>query len=111
MLIEKGYAVYATEGTAKFLGENGIEVPVLYWPDEQREPNVMDYLRHGKVDLVINIPKNHTRRELDNGYTIRRAAVDYNIPLITNSRLASAYIYAFCRVAPADIAVKSWDEY
>ncbi len=111
MLMEKGYAIYSTEGTAKFLKENGLEVNVLYWPDENREPNVMEYLRDGKIDLVINIPKNHTRRELDNGYKIRRAAVDYNIPLITNARLASAYIYAICRVAPADIAIKSWDEY
>ena len=111
MLMEKGYAIYSTEGTAKFLKENGLDVNVLYWPDENREPNVMEYLRDGKIDLVINIPKNHTRRELDNGYKIRRAAVDYNIPLITNARLASAYIYAICRVAPADIAIKSWDEY
>ena len=111
MLLDKGYTVYATEGTAKFLADNGISVPVLYWPDERRTPNVMEYLRSGRVDLVINIPKNHTRRELDNGYRIRRTAVDHNIPLITNARLASAYIYAFCRVAPSDIAIKSWDEY
>lgn len=91
MLQEKGYAIYATEGTAKFFEENGIEVTVLYWPDEDKKPNVMEFLRERKVDLVINIPKNHTKRELDNGYKIRRAAVDYNIPLITNARLAECF--------------------
>lgn len=111
MLIEKGYSIFATAGTAKFFAENGIEVTVLYWPDEAKEPNIMDYLRNKKIDMVINIPKNHTKRELDNGYKIRRAAVDYNIPLITNSRLASAFIYAFCKVNKADIAIKAWDEY
>ncbi|MDR1274396.1 MAG: carbamoyl-phosphate synthase (glutamine-hydrolyzing) large subunit [Odoribacteraceae bacterium] len=111
MLLEKGYTIYATGGTSKFLEENGLHVATLYWPDEAREPNVMQYLRDRKVDLVINIPKDHTKRELDNGYKIRRAAVDYNIPLITNARLASAFIYAICKVDPADIAIKSWDEY
>ncbi|KIO45223.1 MULTISPECIES: carbamoyl-phosphate synthase (glutamine-hydrolyzing) large subunit [Sanguibacteroides] len=111
MLREKGYAIYATEGTAKFFEENGIEVTVLYWPDEDKKPNVMEFLRERKVDLVINIPKNHTKRELDNGYKIRRAAVDYNIPLITNARLASAFIYAVCKVGAGEIVIKSWDEY
>ena len=111
MLQEKGYAIYATEGTAKFFEENGIEVTVLYWPDEDKKPNVMEFLRERKVDLVINIPKNHTKRELDNGYKIRRAAVDYNIPLITNARLASAFIYAVCKVGAGEIVIKSWDEY
>jgi carbamoyl-phosphate synthase large subunit len=111
MLLEKGYTIYATGGTSKFLEENGLHVATLYWPDEAREPNVMQYLRDREVDLVINIPKDHTKRELDNGYKIRRAAVDYNIPLITNARLASAFIYAICKVNPADIAIKSWDEY
>jgi carbamoyl-phosphate synthase large subunit len=111
MLIEKGYKVFATGGTSRFLEQNGILVDTLYWPDEAREPNVMQYLRERRVDLVINIPKDHTPRELDNGYKIRRAAVDYNIPLITNARLASAFIYAICKVDPAEIAIKSWDEY
>ena len=108
MLIEKGYS---TAGTAKFFKENGIDTQILYWPDEDKEPNIMEYLHDRKIDLVINIPKNHTKRELDNGYKIRRAAVDYNIPLITNARLASAFIYAICKVDPTEIAIKSLDEY
>lgn len=111
MLIEKGYSIFATAGTAKFFEENGIEVTVLHWPDEEKEPNIMDYMKNKKIDMVINIPKNHTKRELDNGYKIRRAAVDYNIPLITNARLASAFIYAICKVDKKEIAIKSWDEY
>ncbi len=111
MLIEKGYNIYSTAGTAKFFKENGIDTQILYWPDEDKEPNIMEYLHDRKIDMVINIPKNHTKRELDNGYKIRRAAVDYNIPLITNARLASAFIYAICKVDPTEIAIKSWDEY
>lgn len=111
MLIEKGYSIFATAGTAKFFEENDIEVTVLHWPDEEKEPNIMDYMKNKKIDMVINIPKNHTKRELDNGYKIRRAAVDYNIPLITNARLASAFIYAICKVDKKEIAIKSWDEY
>ena len=111
LLIEKGFTIYSTEGTAKFFKENNIDVNILYWPDEDKEPNIMEYLHDRKIDLVINIPKNHTKRELDNGYKIRRAAVDYNIPLITNARLASAFIYAICKVNPDEIAIKSWDEY
>ncbi len=111
MLIEKGFTIYSTEGTAKFFEENNIDVNILYWPDEDKEPNIMEYLHDRKIDLVINIPKNHSKRELDNGYKIRRAAVDYNIPLITNARLASAFIYAICKVNPDEIAIKSWDEY
>ena len=111
MLIDKGFQIFATAGTAKFLGDNGLNVNILYWPDEQKEPNIMEYLRNKKIDMVINIPKNYTKRELDNGYKIRRAAVDYNIPLITNARLASAFIYAICKVEKADIAIKAWDEY
>lgn len=111
MLIEKGYNIYSTAGTAKFFKENVIDTQILYWPDEDKEPNIMEYLHDRKIDLVINIPKNHTKRELDNGYKIRRAAVDYNIPLITNARLASAFIYAICKVDPTEIAIKSWDEY
>ncbi len=111
MLLEKGYNVYATEGSAKFFEDHDVHVKTLYWPDENREPNIADYLRNKKLDLVINIPKNHTQRELDNGYKIRRAAVDFNIPLITNARLAGAFIYAICKLEKSDIAIKSWDEY
>lgn len=111
LLIEKGFQIYATAGTAKFFAENGLDVTTLYWPDEAREPNILDYLRNKKIDMVINIPKNLTKRELDNGYKIRRAAVDYNIPLLTNARLASAFIYSICKVNREDIAIKSWDEY
>lgn len=111
MLIKKGYCIFATSGTARFLREHGMEVTELHWPDEEQQPNVMEYLQQKKIDLVVNIPKNHTRRELDNGYRIRRAAVDYNIPLITNARLASAFIYAICKVGKEDLAIKAWDEY
>ncbi|GHV67131.1 carbamoyl-phosphate synthase (glutamine-hydrolyzing) [Bacteroidia bacterium] len=111
LLMEKGYTIFATEGTANFFKDNGISVEILHWPDEEKEPNIMDYLKNRKIDLVINIPKNLTKRELDNGYKIRRAAVDYNIPLLTNARLASAFIYAICKIEKSDIAIKSWDEY
>lgn len=111
MLQEKGYTLYATGGTARFYLENGLDVTTLYWPDEEKQPNVMQYIREKKIDLVVNIPKNHTKRELDNGYKIRRGAVDFNIPLITNARLASAFIYAICKVDPSEMAIKSWDEY
>ncbi len=111
MLVEKGYQIFATAGTAKFFADNDIDTKILYWPDEAKDPNIMEYLRNKKIDMVINIPKNYTERELDNGYKIRRAAVDYNIPLITNARLASAFIYAICKVDKDEIAIKSWDEY
>ena len=111
LLKEKGYHIFATAGTARFFEENGMEVTILHWPDEEKEPNIMDYLRNKKIDMVINIPKNLTKRALDNGYKIRRAAVDYNIPLLTNARLASAFIYAICKVDRKEIAIKSWDEY
>ncbi|MFV0378424.1 MAG: carbamoyl-phosphate synthase (glutamine-hydrolyzing) large subunit [Mangrovibacterium sp.] len=112
MLAERGYNIYATEGTHRFLRENNIESTMLHWPDEEdRQPNTIDYLRDKKIDLVINIPKNYTKRELSNGYKIRRASIDYNIPLITNARVASAFIYAICKYQMEDIAIKSWDEY
>ncbi len=112
MLRERGYVLHATEGTHRFLSDNGVENQLLHWPDEQdRHPNTLDYLRTGKIDLVINIPKNFTRRELRNGYQIRRMAVDFNIPLITNARLASAFIYAICKYEPEDLSVKEWGEY
>ncbi|MFO8000768.1 MAG: carbamoyl-phosphate synthase (glutamine-hydrolyzing) large subunit [Marinilabilia sp.] len=112
MLIEKGYNIYATAGTHKFLKENGIESTWLHWPDEpDQKPNTLDYIRDKKIDLVVNIPKNLSKGELRNGYKIRRNAIDFNIPLITNARLASAFIYAFCKMEISDISIKSWNEY
>jgi len=111
MLTEKDYQLYATHGTHEFLKLNGIDSIDLAWPDEDKKPNVMDYLREKVIDLVINIPKDLSSHELSNDYSIRRGAVDYNIPLITNARLASAFIYAFCKMDMEDISIKSWDEY
>ena len=111
MLIDKGYNLYATHGTHDFLKLNGIDSIDLSWPDEDSKPNVVDHMAGGQIDLVINIPKNLTSHELSNDYTIRRSAVDYNIPLITNARLASAFIYAFCKIDLEDISIKSWGEY
>jgi carbamoyl-phosphate synthase large subunit len=111
MLIEKGYNLFATHGTHEFLKLNGLESIDLAWPDEDSKPNVLDHLSSGQIDLVINIPKNLTSHELSNDYTIRRSAVDYNIPLITNARLASAFIYAICKMELEDISIKSWSEY
>ncbi len=111
LLAEKGYNLFATRGTADFLRLNGIEATVLAWPDEDKKPNTLDYLRSKMIDLVINIPKDLSKTELSNDYLIRRSAVDFNIPLITNARLASAFIIAFCQINPEDMAVKSWDEY
>lgn len=110
-LIEHNFNVFATGGTHKFLQENGVNSTLLYWPDEDKQPNTIDYIREKKLDLVINIPKNLSQGELNNGYFIRRGAIDFNIPLITNSRLASAFIYAICDLKIDDIAIKSWDEY
>ncbi|MDY0075907.1 MAG: carbamoyl-phosphate synthase (glutamine-hydrolyzing) large subunit [Bacteroidales bacterium] len=111
MLAERGFKLYATPGSAKFLSDNDIESKILYWPDEESQPNTREYLRERKIDLVINIPKNFSKSELYNDYTIRRLAVDFNIPLITNARLASAFIQAICRIKPEDIAIRAWDEY
>ncbi|MBC8315150.1 MAG: carbamoyl-phosphate synthase (glutamine-hydrolyzing) large subunit [Bacteroidetes bacterium] len=110
MLVEKGFYLYATRGSAIFLQENDIPATILHWPDENKQPNTLDYLRERKIDLVINIPKNLSKTELDNDYSIRRAAVDFNIPLITNARLASAFIYGICKLDEG-IMIKSWDEY
>ena len=107
----KGYVLFATGGTHRFLEENGVPSTLVYWPSENKEPQAMELLRHKKIDLVVNIPKNLTARELDNGYKIRRAAIDFNIPLITNARLASAFITAFCTMGLDDIGIKSWEEY
>ncbi len=111
MLVLNGYKLYATRGTQQFLADNEVEATMLHWPDEAQSPNTLDYLREKKIDLVINIPKNLSSGELQNDYTIRRSAIDYNIPLITNSRLASAFIHAFCKVDMEDISIKAWDEY
>lgn len=112
ILDDYGYKIYATSGTAHFLEENGVKVhEVLHWPDSDEKPNVIDYMRGGKIDLAINIPKNNTARELQNGYLIRRTAVDFNIPLITNARQASAFIYAFCKIGVDGLAIKRIDEY
>jgi carbamoyl-phosphate synthase large subunit len=111
MLIEKGYSLFATHGTHEFLRLNGIDSIDLAWPDEDRKPNVMEYLKAKEIDLVVNIPKDLSSHELSNDYSIRRGAVDYNIPLLTNARLASAFIYAICKMKMEDISIKSWDEY
>ncbi len=111
LLTEKGYNLFATRGTAQFLEMNGIPCTMLHWPDEDKKPNTLDYLRNKIIDLVINIPKDLTKTELSNDYLIRRSAVDFNIPLITNARLASAFLMAICKLPLEDIAIKSWDEY
>ena len=112
LLETKGYTIYATQGTARFLNDNGIQATPVCWPDEDGgELNIIEMFSRHAFDLVINIPKNHTRRELTNGYKIRRAAIDHNIPLITNARLASAFIRAICNLSEKDILIKSWQEY
>jgi len=113
MLRAKGYPIYATEGTQKFLVNNQIEATTVSWPDEQesKHKDIMKLIANHEVDLVINIPKDHTKRELTNGYKIRRSAIDHNIPLLTNARLASAFIRTFCHQSIADIQIKSWGEY
>lgn len=111
MLQKKGYKLYATGGSSHFLTENGVENTRVYWPSEEGQPQALDMLHRKKIDMVVNIPKNLTAGELDNGYKIRRAAIDLNVPLITNARLASAFINAFCTMTVDDIAIKSWAEY
>ena len=112
MLAEHGYEIYATDGTSRFLTENGIQNTHVYWPsDEGKKPQALDLLHEHKIDMVVNVPKNLTVHELSNGYKIRRAAIDLNVPLITNSRLASAFINAFCTIDINDIDIKAWDEY
>ena len=110
-LADAGYAIYATEGTSKFLAENGVKSTVVSWPDEDGENKVMDMIAEHKFDLIINVPKNQTKRELTNGYRIRRGAIDHNIPLMTNVRLAKAFVEAFCSMKLEDIKIKSWQEY
>ena len=133
LLVANGYKVYATEGTARFLLENHVETTPVSWPDEEplvklgelayltkiaQERDygkevvpVMQLIANHDIDLIVNVPKNHTKRELTNGYKIRRAAIDHNIPLMTNVRLAKAFIEAFCSLKEEDIPIKSWQEY
>ena len=110
-LKEHGYELYATGGTSRYLTENGVENNLVYWPSEEGTPQALTMLHNREIDMVVNIPKDLTVSELSNGYKIRRAAVDLNIPLITNSRLASAFIQAFCHIDMDDLSIKSWSEY
>ena len=107
----KGYNIFATGGSSKFLTENGVENTRVYWPSEEGQPQALEMLHKKEIDMVVNIPRDLTPTELENGYKIRRAAVDLNIPLVTNARLASAFINAFCSMSIDDIAIKSWEEY
>ncbi len=110
-LAEKGFTIYATEGTSQFLNENGIRATAVAWPDEEKNENVLQMIAAHKFDLIINVPKNNTKRELTNGYRIRRSAIDHNIPLMTNVRLAKAFVEAFCTLDENDLQIKSWQEY
>lgn len=111
LLQKKGYKLYATGGSSRFLTENGVKNTLVYWPSEEGTPKALDLLHQRNIDMVVNIPKNLTSGELTNGYKIRRASIDLNIPLITNARLASAFINAFCTMTVDDLAIKSWSEY
>lgn len=111
MLQEHGYQIYATGGTSRYLTENGIANTLVYWPSEEGQPQALDMLHNKQIDMVVNVPKNLSTGELTNGYKIRRAAIDLNIPLITNARLASAFIYAFCTTKLDDLEIKSWQKY
>ena len=110
-LFQNGYELFATGGTYKYLTEQGIECKEVFWPSEEKQPQALDMLRNKEIDMVVNIPKNHSVSELSNGYKIRRAAIDLNVPLLTNSRLASAFIHAFCTMSLDDINIRSWQEY
>ena len=112
MLKERGFTIFATGGTYNFFKEHGVQTELVFWPDEDdKQPNTLNLIRNRKIEMVINIPKDHTTRELSNGYNIRRNAIDFNIPLITNARVASAFIYAFCKLELDDISIKAWNEY
>ena len=112
MLHANGHTLFATPGTCRYLNENGVPALSARMPDGEGDgPDTLELIRSHQVDLVVNIPKNFTHVELSNGYRIRRAAIDFNVPLITNSRLATAYIRAFCRLSPNELPVKAWDEY
>lgn len=111
MLHQKGYELYATGGSQKFLADNGIPATQVFWPNEDQRPSALEMIQNKQIDLVVNIPKDFTTNELDNGYKIRRASIDYNVPLLTNSRLASAFIQAFCKMNVDEIEIKAWNEY
>lgn len=111
ILEELGFKFYATKGTAGFMKANGIKADVLYWPLEDKEPNALSYIADGKIDLVINIPKNIEKEELDNDYLIRRKSVDFGVPLITNLQFAKRFVEAIYKISLEDLKVKSWDEY
>lgn len=111
LLHQKGYELYATGGSQKFLEDNGVPATRVFWPNENQHPNALEMIQEKQIDLVVNIPKNFTTSELDNGYKIRRAAIDFNVTLLTNSRLASAFIQAFCKKEIDDIEIKAWNEY
>jgi carbamoyl-phosphate synthase large subunit len=112
MLKERGFTIYATGGTHNFFHEHGVETEQVFWPDEvDKHPNTLDLIKKRKIEMVINIPKDHTTREISNGYRIRRNAIDFNIPLITNARVASAFIYAICKLDLDNISIKAWNEY
>jgi carbamoyl-phosphate synthase large subunit len=111
-LMKHGYEIYATGGTSRYLTEQGIPNTLVHWPsDADQTPQALDLLHQHEIDLVVNIPKDLSAGELTNGYKIRRTAVDLNIPLLTNSRLAAAFITAFCTIKPDQLAIKSWEEY
>ncbi|GAA4376149.1 carbamoyl-phosphate synthase (glutamine-hydrolyzing) large subunit [Hymenobacter koreensis] len=111
LLVQSGYSIYATQGTHRFFAENNVPSSLVFWPDDHQEPNVLTYLKEKKIDLVINIPKNLSKGELDNDYKIRRTAVDFGVGLLTNARLAKAFIQAFCTLEMKDLKIKSWNEY
>ena len=118
LLSGHGYEIYATAGTYRYLTENGVPATRVLWPSECEDKELAGKFKHAlkmlqdkEIDLVVNIPKNYTAQEMDNGYKIRRAAIDFNIPLITNARLATAFIRAFCAMDIDDISIKSWDQY
>ncbi len=112
MLKDRGFTIYSTSGTHKYFLENGVETEEVFWPDEEdKSPNTLELIKERKIEMVINIPKDHTKRELSNGYRIRRNAIDFNIPLITNARVASAFIYAICKLDVEELPIKAWNEY
>jgi carbamoyl-phosphate synthase large subunit len=111
LLHKKGYTICATEGTHRFLNENGVPAIRVYWPGEEKHPEILEMLHNHEIDLVVNIPKDLSAKELSNGYKVRRAAIDLNVPLITNPRLAAAFIRAFCELSIDDIKIKAWEEY
>ena len=110
-LEEIGFKLYATEGTAKFLEDNGVKSTMLHWPLEKTEPNALTYLKERKIDLVINIPKSYEEEEINNDYLIRRRAVDFNIPLLTNAQIAKLFVESISKKKMEDLEIKSWDEY